>query len=115
METTLKSEHRRLLRYSRLGSLSYLYLYDNDGVAYRDLKAALGLSDSQLGPQLLWLRKGRYVKVRDEKLDSVGLAVYYITEEGRQAYEEILSWMAAIPLEMQVAAVRGNSDKKVVD
>lgn len=94
----LKLEHRRLLIYSRLGALSYMYYYGASGIPYRDLKTALELSDSRLGPQLLWLRKRGYARVKVEKEDEVELSVYYIEPKGREAFEAVLSWIDSMPL-----------------
>jgi DNA-binding MarR family transcriptional regulator len=94
----LVKENRRLLTYSRLASLSYLDYYGKDGVMYKELKNALGLSDSQLGPQLLWLKEKGYVKTEPQKLDEKELSVYYITEKGKIAYKSIVDWIKTIPI-----------------
>jgi len=94
----LAKENRRLLTYSRFASLSYLNYYNKDGIMYKELKNALGLSDSQIGPQLLWLRKKGYVKTETQKLDNKELVVYYITEKGKNAYKSIIEWIKTLPV-----------------
>lgn len=112
MRQALEGKSKRLLRYSRLGSLSYMYLYDRDGISYRELKAALDLSDSQLGPQLLWLRKYKYAEVREEQSDNSGISVYYITQKGRDVYEQIMTWIAALPLGSEIKKIADDNIKE---
>ncbi len=94
----LESKYRRLLTYTRLSSLAYMYYYDKDGIEYREIKAALYLKDSQLSPQLLWLRKNLYASFNEQQFDDQKLSVYYITKEGKKAYNKIITWMEEIPL-----------------
>ncbi len=82
--------------------MSYMYYYDRDGISYQELKQALGLSDNQLGPQLLWLKKNKYVKLEVAELDGKGISVYYITEKGKEVYKEIVSWIKELPLKKEV-------------
>jgi len=93
----LKREYRRILTYSRLGALSYMYYYDKDGILYQELKSVLVLKDSTLAPQLRWLKEKGYAKANDEDLDSGKIVVYYITDEGRRAYREVLNWLDHLP------------------
>jgi DNA-binding PadR family transcriptional regulator len=109
----LKPDYRRLLIYSRLGALSYMHYYGESGIAYRDIKAALDLSDSRLGPQLLWMRKNGYAKIKEEKSDGTELSVYYIQPKGKAAYEAVISWLGSIPLgrELEEKRKKGENDE----
>jgi DNA-binding MarR family transcriptional regulator len=97
----LKKPYRRILTYSRLGSLSNMYYYgkeEKEGISYKDLKAALGLSDSTLAPQLSWLKEKGYVESKEEPLNNEKQLVYYITDKGREVYEAVLDWLNSLPL-----------------
>ncbi len=93
----LDRECRRLLIYSRLGTLSQLYFFDRDGVQYIDLKTETGLKDSFLGPQLKWLEDKRYIRRKEESMDDKKEAVYYITDKGREKYKTVLDWLLSLP------------------
>lgn len=104
----LEREYRRLLTYSRLGSLSQLYFFERDGVPYRDLRAELELDDSGFGPQLKFLKDEGYVKVKEVGLNDEKITVYYITESGKRAYKEILEWIRGLPISAELNA--GNKE-----
>lgn len=111
METSLKPDYRRLLIYSRLGALSYMHYYGESGIAYRELKSALDLSDSRLGPQLLWMRKMGYAKIKEEETDGNELSVYYITPKGKTAYEAVILWFGSIPLGRELKEQKGENNE----
>jgi DNA-binding MarR family transcriptional regulator len=94
----LEREYRRLLTYSRFGSLSQLFFFDKDGVPYRDLKSELGLGDSHFGPQIKLLKDEGYVEAKEQTLNNEKLTVYYITNKGKQAYSMILEWIKTLPI-----------------
>jgi hypothetical protein len=98
----LERSYRRILTYSRLGCLSYLYYYGDDGVAYRELKSVLDVTDSTLASQLYWLKKNEYAKPREEKIGADEIAVYYITPKGKDAYMAILKWFTVLPLKKAI-------------
>ncbi len=84
---------RHVLLYARIGVLAMLDYYGADGLPYQDIKDVLRLPDGSLGPNLAWLKDNGYVESHEERVEGHGIVVYYITQEGRSAYERVKNWL----------------------
>ncbi len=96
LPSSLDRKYRRLLLYARISTLAMLSYYDKDGLSYQDIKDTLKLEDGSLAPNLLWLKKHHYIRSEGTKMEDKTIAVYYIEEDGRKAYNEIKSWLGQI-------------------
>jgi len=77
----------------RLLLLSSIANVGKDGVTYRELKAALGVSDGALFTNLSFLEKTGYVTSKEITLEGKNLKSYQITQEGLLAWERISNWL----------------------
>ncbi len=77
----------------RLLLLSSIASVGKDGVTYRELKAALGVSDGALFTNLSVLEKMGYVSSEEISLEGKKLKSYRITQEGLLAWERIRNWL----------------------
>ncbi len=96
LPSSLDKKYRHLLLYARISTLAMLDYYGKDGVSYQDIKDTLKLEDGSLAPNLLWLRNHKYIRSDDTKVDEKTIVVYYIEENGRNAYNEMKSWLSNI-------------------
>lgn len=96
LPSSLDRKLRRLLLYARISVLAMLNYYGDDGLAYQDIKDALKLEDGSLGPNLSWLKAQGYVEPKDEKMEDKTVAVYYITDAGKQAYASVKTWFEGL-------------------
>lgn len=90
---SLDRKLRRVLLFARISILAMLDYYDEDGVAYQDIKDALKLEDGSLGPNLMWLKKHGYIEPKEEKVEDKTIVVYYITESGKHACNSVKHWL----------------------
>lgn len=67
--------------------------YFTDGIQYRELKAALKISDGKLISNLNQLEKFSYIKKSTIKFDNRKLTVYSITNSGKKEMKKITEWM----------------------
>ncbi|MCD6247701.1 MAG: transcriptional regulator [Candidatus Diapherotrites archaeon] len=67
-----------------------------DGVTYRELKAALQVSDGALYTNLEYLKKIGYITSRDISFEGKKLTLYQITSEGQRAWKHIRDWLAKL-------------------
>ena len=70
-----------------------LLAYFKDGVQYRELKAALNISDGKLISNLKLLRAMKYVDCFTVEMEKKNLDVYHLTKQGREELEKMTSWM----------------------
>jgi len=77
----------------RLLLLSSIADVKEDGVTYRELKAALKVSDGALFTNLKFLQKTGYVTSEEIILEGKKLQLYKITQEGSLAWERIKNWL----------------------
>jgi hypothetical protein len=98
----LDKKLRRLLLYARIGTLAILSNFGKNGASYKDIKYALRIEDGVLIPNLTWLKKHNYVISKDEKIEGKKVVVYYITEAGIRAFEEVKKWINSIIFEGEV-------------
>mgnify|MGYP001591404507 CR=1 FL=1 len=77
----------------RLQLLSSIADVGKDGVAYRELKAAFGVSDGALFTNLKFLEETGYVTSKEITLEEKKLQSYQITKEGLLAWEQIKKWL----------------------
>ena len=96
LPSSLNKKYRRLLLYARISTLAMLDYYGKDGLSYQDIKDTLKLEDGSLAPNLLWLRNHRYIRSEDTKVEDKLVVVYYIEENGKNAYADIKSWLTRI-------------------
>ncbi len=96
LPSSLDKKLRRVLLYARISVLAMLDYYGHDGVSYQDIKDAVKLEDGSLGPNLVWMKDHGYIKSKEEKANGKTAVVYYITESGRQAYQEIKRWLNGV-------------------
>ena len=102
----LDKELRRLLLYARLSTLAILSALsyekgNQEGLPYQDLKYALDLEDGSLGPNLLWLKNKGFITSRDENVEDKTIVVYYITEDGKKAFDKLNEWLKKL-LELEM-------------
>jgi len=73
-----------------------LLAYFADGLQYREMKTALGISDGKLIANLQQLEAMGYVEKSAAKLGRKKLAVYSLTPEGRKEVNKIAGWMKLV-------------------
>lgn len=73
-----------------------LLAYFVDGIQYRELKAALRISDGKLISNLNLLRRMQYIGKIETEIDRRKIDVYVLTEKGKQELNKIKEWMKAI-------------------
>ena len=88
--SALNSDVFSLIRMQLLSSLMSLW---PDGAAYRELKAALKLSDGALYSNLKALEAMGYVTSKEVKVEDKELTSYQITAEGKIAWERVRTWL----------------------
>jgi len=77
----------------RLQLLSNLAGIGSEGATYRELKAALQLSDGALYSNLKALERMGYIKSWDVRIEERELKSYQITKEGMMEWEQMRSWL----------------------
>lgn len=77
----------------RLQLLSSIASVRQDGVTYRELKAALGVTDGALYTNLKVLEKNGYIRASKIILEGKTLEAYQISEEGMLAWERTKGWL----------------------
>lgn len=77
----------------RLQLLSSIASVGEDGVTYRELKAALQVSDGALYTNLKALQETGYLTSKEITLEGKKLESYRITGEGLLAWEQIKNWL----------------------
>jgi len=73
-----------------------LLSYFADGLQFRELKNALGISDGKLASNLNRLIAMGYLEKSTVKLERKSLNVYNLTEKGKKEIEKIVDWMKKI-------------------
>jgi len=63
------------------------------GLQYREMKAALKISDGKLVSNLDRLEEMRYIRKIETKLERRKLTVYLLTDEGKKEVDKITKWM----------------------
>ncbi len=70
-----------------------LIAYSPDGVQFRELKAALTISDGKLAASLDKLVKQGYVTKENIEFENKSLQIFSITELGKKEVKLIIEWM----------------------
>lgn len=83
-----------------------LLSYFVDGIQFRELKAALKMSDGKLISNLNELRGMGYVEKSEVEVDRRKVDVYSLTEKGRNQLSKTIEWMKL------VQKVSSEGDKK---
>lgn len=73
-----------------------LLSYFVDGIQFRELKAALKMSDGKLISNLNDLRAMGYITRSEAEVDRRKLDVYTITEKGRLELNKVVEWMKLV-------------------
>ncbi|MHA1729400.1 MAG: transcriptional regulator [Promethearchaeota archaeon] len=79
----------------RLDLMILLY-YSIDGMQYRELKAALQISDGKIKSDLDNLRNMGYIRRKEVEMDNRKLTIYFLTDLGKKELEKIIKWMKTI-------------------
>lgn len=77
----------------RLQLLSSIASVGRDGVTYRELKAALNVTDGALYTNLKVLEENGYIKSKKITLEGKELESYQITHEGLLEWERVKNWL----------------------
>ena len=77
----------------RLQLLSSIAGVGKDSVTYRELKAALQVTDGALYTNLKFLEETGYIASKRITLEGKELESYLITREGLLAWEQIRNWL----------------------
>ena len=94
METipNLQHETTKLLTYSKIKSLLLLSIYGEDGYPYKYIIEDLDVQEGVAKPNIKYLeREGFISRIPDESQ-----IVYIITEKGREALQQLFTWIADI-------------------
>jgi DNA-binding MarR family transcriptional regulator len=88
----INSKTVTLTRFQILALLAYF----KDGIQYRELQVALGISDGKLFSNLTVLKSLGLVRCFKAKIDNKELDVYTLTNEGREELERTTVWMSLV-------------------
>ena len=83
----------KLFSLPRLQLVSILAYYAPDGVEFRELKAALKMTDGKLLSNIYALEKMGYLKAAKVNVENKTLTAYRLTEEGKLEYARIRAWL----------------------
>jgi len=86
----LNSKLFSLIRFQLMANLE---IFRDDGITYRELKAALNLSDGVLYSNLQTLASMGYVSVATVKYENKDLQLFKITPEGLSEWKNVRSWL----------------------
>jgi len=70
--------------------------YYRDGLQFRELKAAFGISDGRLASNLNKMEEFGYLEKSSVEFDNKTLTVYYLTPEGVNEVKKMGLWMESI-------------------
>jgi len=70
--------------------------YSIDGLQFRELKAALKISDGKLIANINELLRMNYITKSECELDNKRLDIYELTEDGKKELEKISQWMELV-------------------
>jgi DNA-binding MarR family transcriptional regulator len=73
-----------------------LLAYFVDGIQFRELKAALKMSDGKLIANLNWLRAMGYIVKSEAEVDKRKVDVYSLTAKGKTELDKIVEWMKLV-------------------
>ena len=82
--------------------------YFADGLQYREMKAALKMSDGKLISNLNRLEAMGYIKKSIAELERRKLAIYSLTPKGGKEVKKITEWMSLVQKIAQVGDEDGN-------
>jgi DNA-binding MarR family transcriptional regulator len=90
----LNSQTLSLTRCVILALLSYFV----DGIQFRELKAALKISDGKLISNLKILKKLGYIEKSEVEVDRKKIDVYSLSPNGRKEVSKIIDWMKQVEI-----------------
>lgn len=88
----INSKTVSLTRFQILALLAYF----KDGIQYRELQTALGISDGKLISNLTLLKSLGLVKRFTVKIDNRKLDVYTLTDKGREELQRTTFWLSLV-------------------
>ena len=88
----INSKTISLIRFLLLALLAYFV----DGLQYREMKAALGISDGKLISNLTRLEVMGYIDKSVTKLERKEISVYSLTSKGKGEVKKIADWLNLI-------------------
>jgi DNA-binding MarR family transcriptional regulator len=83
----------KLFSLIRLELMANLAIFREDGITYRELKSALGLSDGVLFSNLQALQGMGYVSFSTIKLENKELQLWKITPDGLNEWKNVRKWL----------------------
>lgn len=83
----------KLFTLPRIQMLSILDYYYPDGVEFRELKAALKMTDGKLLTNIYALQRMGYVKSAKVRVETKSLSTYRLTLEGRGDFAKARAWL----------------------
>ncbi|MFX0100911.1 MAG: transcriptional regulator [Candidatus Hodarchaeota archaeon] len=87
-----KTVNSKVFTLTRCALLALLSLFKG-GLQYRELRAALDISDGKLISNLNALKEMGYVKKNEFPLDQKKVDIYEIEEKGKEELGKIISWV----------------------
>ncbi|MHA1733481.1 MAG: transcriptional regulator [Promethearchaeota archaeon] len=76
--------------------LMVLLNYSFEGVQYRELKAALGISDGNLKANLNKLETLNYIEKNEIEMDNKKLSSYSLTSLGKKEVDKFFKWIKIV-------------------
>ncbi|WP_440999461.1 winged helix-turn-helix domain-containing protein [Fodinibius sp. SL11] len=94
MKVSIDDLHKAFESRVRLGIMAVLAV--NDGLDFTSLKDVLDVTDGNLATHIKKLEKEGFVEVEKTFIDNKPHTTYYMTEEGKKAFEEHLNVLEKI-------------------
>ncbi|WP_445666267.1 winged helix-turn-helix domain-containing protein [Fodinibius sp. AD559] len=94
MKISIDDLHKAFESRVRLGIMSVLAV--NDGLDFTSLKDLLDVTDGNLATHIKKLEKEGFVEVEKSFIDNKPNTTYYMTQEGKNAFEEHLNVLEEI-------------------
>lgn len=94
MKVSIDDLHKAFESRVRLGIMSALAV--NDGLDFTSLKEFLDVTDGNLATHLKKLEKEEFIEVEKSFIDNKPNTTYYMTNEGKKAFEEHLKVLEQI-------------------
>ncbi|GMU87774.1 MAG: transcriptional regulator [Ignavibacteriales bacterium] len=88
MKAVIEGLHKAFESRVRLGIMSALSV--NDTLDFNSLKELLGVTDGNLATHIKALEREQFIGIRKSFIDNKPNTRYYITSEGRRAFENHL-------------------------
>lgn len=83
----------KIITLPRIQLLTILNEYHPEGVEFRELQAALGMSDGKLLSNLYALQDMGYIDAQEVKVENKTLTAYTLTGSGRTDWRRAKGWL----------------------